>query len=127
MNIRHWIFLLFGLLIMSLSQHSCQSELKFDSEKWKKGGGENITLDIRTRMVDDLIESGTLQNKNITEIEELIDRPEKLHRNNDSSLKHYPVHEKYEWGDIDPKELTFLEIRFNDNGLSNFVKLITTK
>lgn len=126
MRIKHSIGILIIVYIGTFFL-SCQSELKFDSEKWKNGGGENITMDTRTNMVKDLIESGILLNKNETEIAELIDKPEKLHNRKELRNKYYPVTEKYEWGDIDPKELIYLEIHFNDQGLSNNVKLITTK
>ena len=125
MKSKHIISLLiivsFGTLLLS-----CQSDLKFNSEIWKNNGGENITLDTRTKMVNDLIDSEILLSKNEIEIEGLIGKPEKLYNKNENLKDYYPVQEKYGWK-IDPKEMTFLEISYNEQGMSNTVKLITTK
>jgi hypothetical protein len=42
------------------------------------------------------------------------------------STVYYPVQEKYGWN-IDPKDMTFLEIIFDKEGMSKSVKLIKTK
>ena len=115
------IIVFLGIILIS-----CHHELKFDSEKWKKGGGENITLETRTKMVNDLIESRILINKLESEIAELIGNPEKLHNRKNSYTKYYPVQEKYEL-DIDPKEMVFLENNYNNQGISETVKLIKVK
>jgi len=106
---------------------SCQSDMQFDSQKWKNGGGEDITLDIRANMVNDLIKSEILIGKTDSEIVGLLGNSEKLHNRDESNVKYYPVQEKYGWGDIDPKEMTFLEIHFTNQGISDSLKLIITK
>ena len=112
------IIVIFGTFLLF-----CQSDIKFNSETWKNNGGESITLDTRTKMVNDLIKSEILLNKNEIEIKKLIGKAEKLHNKNDYLKKCYPVYEKYELG-IDPKEMIFLEISYNKQGISNTVKLI---
>ena len=112
------IIVIFGTFLLF-----CQSDIKFNSETWKNNGGESITLDTRTKMVNDLIKSEILLNKNEIEIKKLIGKAEKLYNKNDYLKKCYPVYEKYELG-IDPKEMIFLEISYNKQGISNTVKLI---
>ena len=77
-------------------------------------------------MVNDLIESEILLNKNKNEIEKIIGKPSKLKNNNDTLKKIYPVQEIYGLN-IDPIEMKFIEIIFNKKGKSKSVKLITTK
>lgn len=105
---------------------SCQSDMKFESAKWRKSGGENITLDLRKNMVNDLIESGILINKSETEISELIANPERLANRDTAYKRFYPVQEIYGWN-IDPEEMTYLEIEFDKQGISRSVKFISTK
>ena len=124
-KIKHRIGIII-IVCLGIFLTSCHRESKFDSEKWKEGGGENITLNKRANMVDDLIKSGILIKKSELEIAELIGNPEKLHNENNVYKKHYPVQEKYGW-DIDPEEMIFLELSYNEQGLSESVKLIRTK
>ena len=105
---------------------SCQDNLKFDSKLWKQNGNENITLNLRMKMVNDLIESEILLNKNKKEIEKIIGKPSKLENSNDTLKKFYPVQEIYGLN-IDPIEMKFIEITFNKGGKSKSVKLISTK
>ena len=105
---------------------SCSKDLKFDSGKWKNAGGENITLDIRTNMVSDLIKSKILLNKNESDIIELIGNPSRLNTKESENIKYFAVQEKYGM-DIDPDEMTFLEIKFNEKGQSKSVELYSTK
>lgn len=105
---------------------SCSKNLKFDSEKWKNAGGENIVFDMRANMVADLIESGILLNKSELEIIELIDSPSRLNNRESENIKYFPVQERY-GSDIDPEEMIFLEIKFNENGESNSIELFSTK
>jgi len=105
---------------------SCSKNLKFDSEKWKNAGGENIVFDMRANMVADLIESGILLNKSELEIIELIDSPSRLNKRESENIKCFPVQERY-GSDIDPEEMIFLEIKFNENGESNSIELFSTK
>lgn len=105
---------------------SCQSDVKFESAKWKNSGGESITLDLRKNMVNDLIESGILINKSETEISELIANPERLANSDTAYKRFYPVQEIYGWN-IDPEEMTYLEIKFDKQGISKSIKFISTK
>ncbi|MFC0878800.1 hypothetical protein ACE01N_19550 [Saccharicrinis sp. FJH2] len=116
------------LLIISLGLFltTCKPELKFDSKTWKENGGENATLDTRYRMTKDLIENKILINKTELEIIELIGNSEKVGNENNPQKKFYPVQEKYGW-DIDPEEMIFLEVHFNEKGLSDTIILFKTK
>ncbi|UNY99770.1 hypothetical protein MQE36_05350 [Zhouia spongiae] len=117
----------FGIkVLMFFVLISCNKDLKFDAEKWKSAGGENITLEIRANMVADLIESGTLLNKNESEIINLIDKPSKLNNGESENIKYFPVQEKY-GTDTDPEEMIFLKIKFNEEGASKSVELYSTK
>ncbi|MFD2099494.1 hypothetical protein [Flagellimonas iocasae] len=100
--------------------------MKFDSSRWKAAGGENITLDIRAKMVDDLIESEVLLNKDKSQLIDLIGSSEKLNTVEYDSILYFPVQEKYGL-DIDPKEMTFLKITMNNKGESVSVVLHSTK
>ncbi|MCH2032318.1 MAG: hypothetical protein MK202_02265 [Tenacibaculum sp.] len=91
---------------------SCYNHQKFDSELWKKSGGENITSDIRLKMVKDLIESKVLIHKSEFEIIEIIGSPTKLKEIQNDSTKYFQVQEVYSWN-IDPDYMTFLKIIFN--------------
>ncbi len=101
---------------------SCNQDTKFDSEEWKNAGGENIVLPTRVNMVNDLIENEILLDKNETELIELIGLPSKLNVRKAETLKYFPVQEEY-GRDIDPEEMTFLKIRFNEKGKSISVEL----
>ena len=105
---------------------SCQHDAKFDSKRWKESGSESITLDARANMVNNLMDSRILINKSELEIAELIGNPEKLNITKKGNYKYYPIQEKYGL-DIDPEEMSFLEIHFSKKGLSDFVKLFMTK
>jgi hypothetical protein len=117
----------FGLLILlSLSILSCNSDVKFDSEKWKNAGGENIMLDDRLNMSNDLIESHALINKSELEIIELLGSPSRLHGNDSDSAKYFAVKEVYGW-DIDPEEMIFIKIEFNDKRKASSAELFSRK
>ena len=119
MKFRFYVFL---ILVVS----ACSKETKFNSETWKNAGGENITLEIRANMVSDLIMSETLLDKNKSEIIELIDTPSRLNEREVETVKYFAVQEKYGW-DIDPEEMTFLKIKFNEEGKSISLELYSTK
>ncbi len=105
---------------------SCNHDVKFDSRKWKENGGDNITLDTRANMVNDLIKSKILINKTIFEIEELIGCSVNIANENNSLYRYYIIQEKYGW-DIDPKEITLLKVHYDEKGISDSVELYKTK
>lgn len=117
-----------GLLIfLVLTLFSCSNQdIKFDSGKWKNAGGENITLDTRLSMTNDLIESKVLINKSESEIIELINTPSRLKGKEVDTIKFLAVQEIYGW-DIDPNEMTFLKIAFNKKGKSTSIEMYSTK
>lgn len=113
------------LIIIGLS-FSCQNDEKFDSNKWKQGGGENLLTEMRLNMVNDLISSGILEGKNESEINELLGSSEPVYTHTGQNLKFYPIMEKYEWN-IDPAESIYLEVRFDQAGKANIVKVYKAK
>ena len=114
------------ICLLAVFIQSCKSDTRFESNKWKKGGGENISLDIRYNMVNDLINSKVLLNKNDIEIMELIGESEMRQNSNDTNKKYYLVQKKHSWN-IDPDEMIYLEITFSKQGLSNYVGLRINK
>jgi|GEM_PF-2393973 len=122
---RFWIKRILILSIVSLT-FSCGKQEKFESGKWKKGGGENLLTEIRLNMTDDLINSKILVGKNETEIQELLGNPEPVNTYLESDTKFYPVMEKYKWN-VDPDELIYLEISFNKEGSAENIKIYKTK
>jgi len=117
------IFLLLFSLVFFLS---CNSDVDFNSEVWKKSGGENITLDTRIKMVNNLIESGILLKKSEVKIIDLIGKPSKINETISDSIKYFEVQEFYGWN-IDPVKLTFLKITFDKNKKSKKVEKFETK
>ena len=105
---------------------SCNSDVKFESEKWKNNGGEGIMLDNRLNMSNDLIESQILINKSELEISELLGSSSRLHGNDSDRTQYYAVKEVYGW-DIDPEEMIFIKIEFNDKGKASSTELFSTK
>ncbi len=122
---RFWIKKILILSIVCLS-FSCGKQEKFESGKWKQGGGENLLTEIRLNMTDDLINSKILVGKNQTEIQELLGNPEPVNTYSESDTKFYPVMEKYKWN-VDPDELIYLEISFNKEGSAENIKVYKTK
>jgi hypothetical protein len=115
---------IFALFILTLN--SCNQQVKFDSEKWKNSGGENITLDTRLNMTKDLIESQILINRSEIEIIELLNFPTRLRGNKVDNTKYFAVQEVYAW-DIDPEKMIFIKILFNDEGKSSSADLYSIK
>ena len=117
-----------GILILSIicSSLSCEKNEKFESEKWKQGGGENLLTEMRWNMTNDLINSKILIGKNQTEIQELLGNPELVNTYSESDTKFYPIMEKYKWN-VYPDELIYLEIRFNKESLAENIKVYKTK
>ena len=102
---------------------SCSKKIDFNSGIWKES---DVTLDTRLMMIDDLLKKEYLINKTEIEISELIGHSARLNTINGNRNKYYPVFEKYGW-DIDPEEMIFLEIHFNEKEVSDTVKIFKTK
>lgn len=117
-----------GILILSLicSSLSCEKNERFESEKWKQSGGENLLTERRWNMTNDLINSKILVGKNQTEIHELLGNSEPVNIYLKSDTRFYPIMEKYKWN-VDPDELIYLEISFNKEGLAENIKVYKTK
>ena len=120
-------------ITLSLVMLSCNSDVKsynadvkFDSAKWKNGGGENILLDTRLNMAKDLIESQLTINQTELEIIELLGPPTQLHGNSSDSIKFFEVKEEY-GSDIDPEALIFIKIEFNDEGKAISTELFSIR
>lgn len=113
------------ILIVICSFFSCNKNTKFESDKWKQGGGENLLSEMRMNMVDDLIDSKVLLNKNQSEIYELLGSPEPVNAYSQPNTKFYPVMEKYNWN-VDP-ELIYLEIEYNKEGLAQNINIYKTQ
>lgn len=109
-------FLLFVLL-------GCQSDRKFDAEKWKDTSAPDFAMtDIRERMVDDLISSEVLIGKTIPELISMLGIPE---TREDDVLK-YLIREKY-GRDIDPDYIKYLVLSVGENGKVTKQEVLTTK
>jgi len=122
---RFWIkkIIMFSIVCFSFS---CEKQEKFDSGKWKEGGGENLLTEIRLNMTDDLINSKILVGKNQREIYKLLGNPEPVNTYSESDAKFYLVMEKYKLN-VDPDELIYLEVNFNKEGLAENIKVFKTK
>lgn len=117
------VFLCFSL--MSCNTTSIK-DVKFNSELWKSSGGESLLLDTRIRMVDDLLSKELLLNKNEATIENLLGFSSSFNKGDTTNTKYYEVQEVYKL-DIDPDKLFFLEVIFNEKGISKKVRLVETK
>ncbi|PHR46524.1 MAG: hypothetical protein COA32_10290 [Fluviicola sp.] len=106
---------------------SCNQNTEFDSEEWKRNGGIRITLEKRMNMVDDLMDKEILLQKSESEVEEIIGHSSNPHNMDNRTTKYYAVQEIYGWADIDPKELIYLKVQYNDKGLVESVNLYSTE
>lgn len=114
------------LIALILFCSSCTNNKKFNSKLWKKSGGENITLETRSKMVNDLIESKTLLNKTENEIIELIGQPTRLANIEFDSIRYFQVQEVYGWN-IDPEYMTFIKVIFNKKNKAKEVEFYKSK
>lgn len=114
------------LIFIFLALLSCNSNIKFDSEKWKNAGGENSTLDTRRNMSSDLLKTHILIDKNEVEIIELLGSPSRLQNKEVETTKYFAVKEVYDWN-IDPEKLIFIKIEFNKKGKATAAQLFLTK
>ena len=110
MKIRINKTLLIGLLTI-LQAVSCSTNQKFDSDKWQQKGVDWWMMDVREKMIDDLIQSDTLIGLTKNEIVELLGEPE-VEREAEFE---YLIREKY-GTDIDPEYISNLRIAFDKDG-----------
>lgn len=95
-------FFIFSMLILS------SYESKFDAEKWKYNGVDWQILDVREKMVDDIIDSDTLIGLIKQEILHLLSDPDFQ----DSLKVQYLIREKYGLN-IDPAYIFYLNVFIN--------------
>lgn len=105
-----------------ISITACQRQVSFDSEKWKSSGGELILTDQRLQMTKDLLDRKLLINKEKIEIDSLLGQPTRTGLLN-KNRSFYLVKEVYTI-DIDPDEIIYIAVEFNDNGKSISAELI---
>ena len=103
----------FIFLSLTLTLFSCQSQQKFDREKWAEIA-DLMTFPNRKYMIDDLVKSYQLKGKKYSEIVELLDKPQsKL----DSTMEiYYDIDVDYGF-DIDPIYSKILSITFDKDTL----------
>ncbi len=118
------------IVLLCFSLMSCNTtstkKMEFNSELWKHSGGESLLADTRKRMVDDLLGKELLLNKSESAIEDMLGFSSGLNKIDTINIKYYQVQEVYKL-DIDPEKLIFLEVIFNENGVSKKVTIIETK
>lgn len=118
------------IVLLCFSLMSCNTtsikKIEFNSELWKRSGGESLLTDTRKRMVDDLLSRELLLNKNESAIEDMLGFSSGLNKTDTINIKYYQVKEVYRL-DIDPEKLIFLEVVFNEKGASKKVTMIETK
>ncbi|MEQ6123347.1 hypothetical protein AAON49_04015 [Pseudotenacibaculum sp. MALMAid0570] len=126
MNFKLNIKLSFIILIVVLF-FSCTRNEKFDSKKWKEST-KIFLSDERLKMVNDLISSRLLLGKSENEIIQQIGENSnyRLGIPEANPIKYFSVYDRYEW-DIDPVELIFLKIEFDNKGKSSKVELFSKK
>lgn len=123
-SFRHGIVL---YIYLGVILTSCNQNTEFDSKEWKRSGGARSSLDIRYNMVENLISGKVLIGKSKAEVHELIGLPSNIRKKDTTDYKYYLVQAKYGWSDIDPEELIYLEVKYNDNGMSESVRLYSTR
>jgi hypothetical protein len=96
------------IFIIAMIAFSCNSKQEFDSKEWNRKGVDWWMTDVREKMVDDLIQNGTLIGFSKNEVIELLGQPEK----NGSPEIQYLIREKY-GTDIDPEYISMLTIKFD--------------
>ena len=103
----------FIFLSLTLTLFSCQSQQRFDKEKWAEIA-DLMTFPNRKHMIDDLVKNYQLKGKKYSEIVELLDKPQsKL----DSTMEiYYDIDVDYGF-DIDPIYSKTLSITFDKDTL----------
>jgi hypothetical protein len=84
----------------------------FESDKWKSSGGELILTDHRLQMTQDLLNREFLINKSKAQIDSLLGPSTRTMKSNEKT-EFYLIKEVYSF-DIDPDELIFIKVHFND-------------
>ena len=108
------------LLLATVVILSCQTNEKFDSEKWNNKSIVDFEItDVREGMLNDLLDSRVLIGKSKSEIIELLGKPEIA---NDSKIT-YLVREKY-GSNIDPLYIKYLELNLDKMGTTKNQKII---
>ncbi|GAB5551776.1 MAG: hypothetical protein Sapg2KO_13670 [Saprospiraceae bacterium] len=108
---------LLSLIILS-TIISCSTKKEFNSDEWINATGESLITDVREVMVEDIIESDLLIDKNRSDIEVLLGTE---YYQTDSTMG-YLVREKYGWN-IDPIYIKYLNITIDDNGVARQVNI----
>ena len=103
----------------------CDKQVSFDSEEWKSSGGESIMTNKRLNMSHDLLAKKLLLNKTYSEIDSLIGNPSRTNKK-DINIRNYIVKEVYRYN-IDPEELIYIAVKFDQEGKSIDAELIKTK
>lgn len=103
--------------------YSCKDEVKFDSSGWFEKNDGFYTK--RELMVNDVLKNKLKKDMNFNEVVTLLGKPDYDSFEKDGEI-HYEIHEKYKWN-IDPEEIRYLDIRFNDDSLLVDSKIRITK
>jgi hypothetical protein len=111
------------LIISALFVLGCQNSVPFNSEKWKEcdQSFDCILGNTRLQMVNDLLKSEILLYKKRSEIDHLLGKS-RMGYFSSSNIQNYKVKEEYFYLNIDPC-ITYLEITFDKNGISQSVEL----
>jgi hypothetical protein len=106
---RNLVFIIIAIIVFS-----CQKSQPFNSEKWKKNGGENITTNNRLEMSKDLIDNKKLVGKHKSKIDSLLGKSADmiLQTVEPNVLELYTVKEEYS-NDIDPEKIIYLKVGYN--------------
>ncbi len=106
------------IIFLIIGFSSCNRQVPFNSDIWKSSGGEAITTDRRLNMTDDLLNSNLLINKYKYQIDSLLGSTITTAYSSlpytDIETKMYLVKEVYSY-DIDPDDLIFIKVEFNEN------------
>jgi hypothetical protein len=101
---------------------ACDKQVTFESDKWKSSGGELILTDQRLQMTQDLLNRELLINISKAQVDSMLGPPTRTMKSNEK-MRFYLVKEVYSF-DIDPDELIFIKLHFNDLGKSIKAELI---
>ena len=98
---------------------SCQTDQRFDSDKWKEKGVDWQLNDQRELMADDLVLNDTIIGLTQKEIIRLLGEPELTE---DGKLK-YLIRERYEWN-IDPEYIKYfwIELDSSNRAINSYIE-----
>lgn len=100
-------FLIPFLILMSCL-YSCSK--KFDSQRWKEKSVDWQISDVRENMIDDLINSNILYQKDANQVIDLLGEPEQIRGD-----FHYHLIREKNFINIDPEYISYLIIEFDGN------------